>query len=242
MNSVPPVRVMGARRSNAQLVLDLVHLRHLRPEWVTLDATYGAAGAWWKAWRPDVLVTNDLDPAVAADYHHNVTRLPWKRRRFHVVVFDGPYKLNGTSSGRGPSASDARYGVTVATRWQDRMALLVAGSVECARVASERVIVKCQDQVCSRAKRWQTRDIADAVERTGLWRLDDQLHVSGYRLQPTDRKCATCGGSGHYQPDPGQTSGARCGVCAGVGRLPIVQEHAHQDYSTALVFIPKRGR
>ena len=45
-------------------------LGYLRPEWTTLDATYGL-GRFWKLWRPEVLIGNDLH--TEADTHHSFT-------------------------------------------------------------------------------------------------------------------------------------------------------------------------
>jgi len=105
-----------------------------------------------------------------------------------VVVFDPPYKLNGTSTGLGPSAADARYGVSGAyASVAERHALILDGVAEATRVARRRVLVKVQDQVCSGRVWWQTRLVADHGESLGC-RLVDQLHVPGHRPQPGGRR------------------------------------------------------
>ncbi len=111
------------------------------------------------------------------------TRLPFRDRAFDAVVFDGPYKLNGTPD----EETDERYGVHLPTRWQDRMTLLEAGTVEAARVARRRLLVKCQDQVCSGEIRFQTRLLADVAEAQGF-RLVQMLHKEGGRPQPEGRR------------------------------------------------------
>lgn len=178
------VRVMGDRHNNAELVRDLATLGYLRPEWTTLDATYGL-GRFWKHWRPDVLVANDR--YTEADTHYSFTDMLWGDQFFDVVVFDPPYKLNGTSTGKGCAASDRDYGVAEQATWQERHALIFDGIVECARLARRVLIIKCQDQVVSGRKRWQTRLFADAAEACGF-RLDDMLHVGGIRPQPAGRR------------------------------------------------------
>jgi hypothetical protein len=55
-------------------------------------------------------------------------------------------------------------------------------------VADRFLLVKCQDQVVSGAKVWQTRLVADFVERHLGFVLDDMLHVQGYRPQPQGRR------------------------------------------------------
>lgn len=201
------IMVMGERTTNAQLVVDLNALGYLHKDWITLDPTYGT-GRFWTLWKPDFLLRSDryvqADKWVCA---FDFTDLPLTDRGVNVVVFDPPYKLNGTSTGKGASALDEGYGVQHWLSWQDRHGLIRDGIRECARVASDVLIVKCQDQVCGGKKRWQTREFAEFGESCGF-RLADQLHVGGFRPQPPGRR----------------------------------QEHAQQDYSTALIFkrLPSR--
>lgn len=179
-----PVRVIGARRNNADLIADCHRLGYL-PEPV-LDVTY-ERGRFWKQHRPAELVASDLDSrcgVMVADF----TALPFAAASFPTVVLDPPYKLNGTSTGRGPSAADARYGVGGGYRSMDaRHRLIQDGIVECARVTSRFLLVKCQDQVCANKKRWQTRIFANTGERCGL-DLVDMMDVRGYRKQPEGRQ------------------------------------------------------
>lgn len=181
------VRRMGNRRTNAELVVDLVALGHLRREAVTVDPTYGL-GRWWTYWRPDILHRYDLDPERAPDGAHDFRNLPNDTGSVDVVTLDGPYKLNGTSTGTGPSAMDAAYGVAAARTWQDRHRLICDGITEAARVlhTSGTLIVKCQDQVSSGQMRWQSHIFTAHAELLGF-RLVDVLHVGGYRRQPPGR-------------------------------------------------------
>ena len=185
------VYAIGTRRTNAELIADCARLGYLRAEEPTFDATYGE-GAFWTRWEPRALLVADLHKGERTHcgrwvHAWDFTALPLSTRSFGAVVFDPPYKLNGTSTGRGASAADASYGVTTAASWQQRHALIVAGITECARVADRALLVKCQDQVCSGAVRWQTRLFADHAEAQGF-RLVDMLHVGGSRPQPEGRR------------------------------------------------------
>lgn len=169
------------RASNAELIAEVAQLGYLRPEWLTLDPTYGY-GTFWKQWRPDRLVACDLDPSKSELGPVDFTALPFRSQAFDAVVFDPPYKLNGT-----PSAPDERYGVHVPARWQDRMQLICDGISECLRVARRVGLIKCQDQVVSGEVRWQTRIFADHAEAQGF-RLVDRLDLLGHRPQPEGRR------------------------------------------------------
>lgn len=170
------------RRSNADLMVDVASLGYL-PDPV-LDPTYGL-GAFWKIYRPDGLAAHDLDPEKAPDGPMDFTALAYPDATFEAVVFDPPYKLNGTPT----ESVDARYGVHVVRSWQDRHALIRAGIVECARVLRPGgyLLLKCQDQVCSGRVRWQTREFADTAEAAGC-RLVDRFDLLGGRAQPSGRR------------------------------------------------------
>jgi hypothetical protein len=179
--NVQPVMAHGEWLSNGHLIADCARLGYLQPAWRTLDPTYGL-GTFWGEWRPDELVKSDLAPMFANVHRHDVTALPWKDRAFDCVVLDLPYKLNGTPT----QAVDRRYGVHEPARWQDRMGLLRAGAVECARVLGDGyLLVKCQDQVCAGRMRWQTDEITEAVRKVGLGKVD-RLDFPSYRPQPED--------------------------------------------------------
>jgi hypothetical protein len=164
---------------------DVMQLGYIKPLDTVLDATYGE-GRFWKETAPARLTTNDLDPNTMADHHDDFTKMPWVDGWFDVVVFDGPYKLNGTPNSGGPASSDASYGVGESTDWKMRMSLLRRGTRECARVASRMLLVKCQDQVVSGNVVWQTRVLTTAAESAGF-KLVDMLFVYGYREQPAGR-------------------------------------------------------
>ena len=175
-----------APRNNAELMVACRDLGYIRPDDYVLDATYGK-GRFWKKWHPEHLLTNDLDPTTKAMLHDDFTNLGMPDQSNNVVVFDPPYKLNGTPSKGGPASSDKDYGVAMPASWQDRHDLILRGITECARVCKRTLLIKCQDQVCSGKVRWQTRIFADHAEALGF-ELVDMLHVPGHRKQPGGRR------------------------------------------------------
>lgn len=196
------IRSIGHRQDNAQLMADCAVLGWL-PEPV-LDMTYGK-GRFWTQYIPQHLTGNDL--YTDSDYDFDFTELPhdWTNK-WSAVVFDAPYKLNGTG---GSVTSDEGYGVNDNATVSERMDLIFAGCREAMRVCRSRgfILVKCQDQVVSGQKYWQTLAIRDEmvrVARASKWqiRLVDMLHVRAYREQPPGKR----------------------------------QVHSRGDYSTLLVF------
>ena len=177
----PPILVFAKYASNAELIVATHKLGYLPPNALTLDATYGR-GTFWKKYRPDRLVTNDLgkgSPEIRFDFRCP----PFPASSFDVVVYDPGYKLNGAPD----SDVDERYGVEVYTRWKDRMRLCRDGIDGLAPLVRRRgrLLIKCQDQVVSGAKRWQTREFADRAEAHGF-RLEDMLHIESHRAQPME--------------------------------------------------------
>lgn len=88
----------GKWKNNAEMIRDaVVPLRHLRPEWSTLDPTWGL-GNFWSLWRPEMLVGSDINKekamlgSISNMIQADGTRLPFKDNTFDVVVNDGPYK------------------------------------------------------------------------------------------------------------------------------------------------------
>lgn len=170
--------------SNAELIADCARLGYLREDWTTLDCTYGL-GTFWKVWQPKYLVGTDLDPAkswtgLSVDFRN----LPWPARHFDCVVFDPPYKLNGTPT----DAVDSRYGVDEVDTRQGRMDLIRDGLTECARVLGDGyLLMKCQDQVNGGKVRWQTIEFTSHAQILGL-ELVDRFDILSYRPQPPGRR------------------------------------------------------
>lgn len=180
------IRAIGnpPRRSNAQLIADLAQLGYL-PEPV-VDVTYGL-GRFWKQYRPLQFAACDLNPDCGVEIA-DFTKLPYADRSFSTVVFDPPYKLNGTPSQGGPATSDEDYGVGGDYRTpESRHQLMRDGLTDCARVATEFVIVKCMNQVVSGRVHWQVDMMTEHGQTNGLTKVDE-LFVYGYRVQPAGRR------------------------------------------------------
>lgn len=185
MTADAPVLAVTAWKSNAELIADVARLGYLHADWPTLDPTYGR-GTWWKAFRPTDLTACDLDPEKSPlGRSVDFTALPFPDENFRAVVFDPPYKLNGT-----PTADiDARYGVDVYRSREDRHRLIRDGVAECTRVLERGgfLLVKCQDQVNGGRVRWQTDMVTAHAETLGLAKVD-ALHMVAYRPQPEGRR------------------------------------------------------
>lgn len=179
-------------RTNSQLLADCQTLGYLpRDLAFALDCTFGLGGMWrgWEERAVARLTKTDLEPRGVDVQRASFTELPFDDGTFASVVFDPPYKLNGTSTGKGPAASDDRYGVTEYRSVHEKHTLIIDGIAECARVLAPSgfLLLKCQDQVCSGRVHWQTRIFADYAERMHDMRLVDSLLVPGMRKQPEGR-------------------------------------------------------
>jgi SAM-dependent methyltransferase len=192
----------SAWKTNAHLVRDgVVALGYLKADDHVLDPTYGR-GVFWRLWRPEKLTAHDL-VLDGVDFRN----LPHPDGCFDAVVFDPPYKLNGTPT----PAADRRHGVDVVATWQDRHRLVRDGLTECARVLRPGgyLLLKCQDQVCSGAVRWQTDEFSDHARVLGLVKVDRFDMLTAPRPQPPRSRA------------DGQRS---------------IQEHARRNHSTLLAF------
>ncbi len=181
------VLAVGSWRNNAELIRDaVVPLGYLAADMRVLDPTWGL-GRFWSLWRPDHLTASDLDPAKSPlGRSVDFTAMPWPDQSFDAVVFDPPYKLNGTG---GSHPSDAGYGVANSVRWQDRHRLICDGITESVRVLRPggMLLIKCQDQVCSGKVRWQTDEFTHHAEADGCRKVD-RFDLPSYRPQPTGRR------------------------------------------------------
>jgi ubiquinone/menaquinone biosynthesis C-methylase UbiE len=190
--------------TNGHLIADVAKL-YLRKDHRILDVTFGL-GVWWSMWQPDHLVASDIKPGLGAgygavplddtiDFHPGVDfrNLPFVDSEFDVVAFDPPYKLNGTDQGEG-----ARYGVHIPQEWRAKMQMIREGITECARVVRKggKVLMKCQDQVCSGKVRFQTIDFTNHAHAVGLDLIDRFDYYGGYRAQPDGRRQVHARGRG----------------------------------------------
>lgn len=222
-----PVPAAHPWPTNADLIeaIGRSSLPYLTDDALTIDLTWGE-GNWWNHWRPTDLVGCDLDPEkspIGRSVDFTDTGFP--PRAWGVVVFDPPYKLNGTPT----HDVDARYGVGVAyTSRTDRHLLMLSGLTEAARLVAPGgyVLTKSQAQVNGGRVRWQPRMMDRHAATLGLDLVDEFLRIGG-RAQPTHRPCRTC---------PGE----ECERCAGAGSYRVAPQHAAHNYSTLQVFTRRR--
>lgn len=175
------VLAIGDWKTNSDMIADVARLGYLDGR--VLDATYGLHGGFWKAWAPDELVANDLHHP--ADHHYSYREFPirWEST-FDSVVFDPPYKLNGTPA---LGDQDERFGTTRRTTREEVLEDLRLGAIECYRVAKRFLLVKCQDQVEGGKVRWQTDLVTEAVSGVGGEKIDRFDFKYEIRPQPGDR-------------------------------------------------------
>ena len=161
------------RRTNAQAIVDAVALG-----WVgdrVLDITFGE-GKFWTLHQPAGLVTSDLykDAELSVDY------LSWPTidDRFETVVFDPPYKLQGTPS-TAMRAMNESYGVERHRTETEVMTQLLVGALHSAHLVEPQgwLLVKCMDQICSNRIVPQTSTVIGTLTQLHNWRYQSCLHV-----------------------------------------------------------------
>jgi len=181
-----PVMAILNGKTNADLMVACKQLGYLADGWVVCDPTYGL-GRFWGKWKPSGLVGSDLMiDRSPCGRSIDFTDMPYPDEAFDAVVFDPPYKLNGTG---GSHPSDESYGVNDRLGIESRHCLIYAGISESTRVLKPKgyLLVKCQDQVSSGSVQWQTRLFSDRMESEGC-SLIDMLHLPSYRPQPLGRR------------------------------------------------------
>lgn len=167
--------------TNGHLIADVAAL-YLSEHDSVLDVTYGL-GLFWTKWQPKLLQKSDIFPRQADVRGWDFRSLPVSDSSYDVVVFDPPYKLNGTPS----SEADERYGVDVPTTPADRLKLMRDGLQECCRVARRLTLVKCQDQVVSGHICWQTDMMTETAAGCGFQKVDRFDMIGHCRPQPPGR-------------------------------------------------------
>ena len=179
-----------ARTDNAKLMADCATLGYL--DGVVVDVTYNA-GRFWREVRPPGMMRFDIDPQWGvriADFCH----LPLTDASISTVVLDPPYKLNGTSTGKGPAALDEGYGVGGGYRSvTDIHEMIVDGIDEAWRVlvVGGFLLLKCQAQQNAGRMNDQPAIFSTYAVNSGRWTDVDRLHViSTPRKQPRAQRTA----------------------------------------------------
>jgi hypothetical protein len=167
------------RRHNGDLIAHAAQIGWL-PEPV-FDATYGN-GRFWTVHRPRELVTNDLyKPADHSwDWEHEAITAghDWWRA-FGAVVWDPPYKLQGSPSKKFEPMNSA-YGVDLPRTPGQINSMLVAGAINCAALVRPGgfLLAKCQDQIVCGRFTSQTTTIRNVVEALPGMRFESWLHLT----------------------------------------------------------------
>lgn len=202
-------------KSNAELIEDCVRLGYLKPEWKTLDPTYGK-GIWWKNWKPKRLVKHDLE-LDGVDFRN----LPHRANTFDAITYDPPYVSAGGRATTTIREFYAAYGLHGAPTTPKKLQRLINdGLTEMHRVVKPGgiVMVKCQDYISS-GSLWSGTYLTERKARAlGFEVVDKLIHI---------RK------SGGPQPK-GRTRKGPNGT-----RIDTVQQHARGNTSMLLVLRKK---
>lgn len=151
---IEPVCAATPWRTNAELIKAVcTRLSYITTTDRVLDPTYGR-GVWWNRWRPNQLVTNDIDPTRDTMFHEDFRAMHFTPGTFDAIAFDPPYSATGgiaTSTIRGYLE---RYGRAPSTP-QEIQTQINDGLTEMHRLvrAGGVVLVKCQSYVWS-GKLW----------------------------------------------------------------------------------------
>lgn len=171
-----------ARRRNCDAIHDLVELGWLRPDDEVLDLTLGPNAGFWTDYQPPHLLTNDANPCVPADLHHDGTRLPFPDSWCDVTVWDCDYGYRGTSE----FDTDAWYGIDHYRTPKAVDAKLAAGTREAVRVTRRLALLKCQDSNVASTFHDQQQIVTDAARDAGA-NIIGKLYVNGVRAQPAGK-------------------------------------------------------
>jgi hypothetical protein len=154
------------------MMADVAKMGYL--EGSVVDLTYGEGG-FWKEYRPQGLVACDIDAWKSLTFQTSIDcrRTHFLTGQFNVAVLDLPYRMGGK---RDRGKFDERYGTSDYESWQVTYQRIYDGIKECARIAKERILVKCMDSVVSGEIHWQTRDFADYAETIGFY-LEDRFDM-----------------------------------------------------------------
>lgn len=172
--------------TNADMIVDIVRVGHLRRDRLTLDPTYGE-GNWWTLWRPDRLVCHDKYKGDGVDFRH----VPHADDEFDQIGYDPPYVSVGGRDTSGLGDFFERYGLRGASKGHRQLQRLIdQGTDEMARVlrpGTGRLVIKCADYVSGGKLRIGTHWTLTHAEKIGLEIVDKFVHAGDVRPQPDGR-------------------------------------------------------
>lgn len=140
-----PDRPTGPLYGSVQTGTNADLIATIAPTYLTgsvLDVTYGR-GKWWERFTPDPFVFHDL-AIDGVDFRD----LPHGDRSFDAVCFDPPYvPRQGGSDATTERDQDFRnrFGLAESRSRAELRQLITDGLTECARVADQWLLVKCND-------------------------------------------------------------------------------------------------
>lgn len=185
----PPSVIKG---TNGQL-LAIVGPIHIGLHAPTIDLTYGE-GNWWTDWRPDMLVTNDIDLAKAAMLHEDTRHTGAPDQTYEAATLDLPYVVTG---GKGTSTLKknaagldlwGRFGMrlTEGTPWEWQCAVITPSIIEAYRLLAPggRLLLKSQNYTTGGRKQAGVRWCEEAAKAAGLKWKDEFIHHTGLGPQP----------------------------------------------------------
>lgn len=153
---------------------DLIHdlgvsgLPYLDWDRSTFDATLGPKAVFWKRWRPQTLVTNDIDPTADADYQWDWTTPPPSELvgEFGTSILDAPFKLAGSNR-----IMLRQYGLDDDATNGQRLGRMETGLENVAATVRPGgyLLYKCQSQVAGGHVRWQPFRASALVDELLGW-------------------------------------------------------------------------
>jgi len=185
------------RKLNWQLMIDVAQLGYLDGPGPTIDVTHNIGRFWSEGaagLQPPPGCRFDIDPAFVETHQTKVAdfrNLPLPDACVGSLVIDPPFKLNGSTSGRGPSRLDVGYDVEEYRSPSQIMDLIRAGIDEAGRVVVRGgfCLMKCMLQINASRVHDQPGDAARYAVDSGRWRHIGSMHVaSGTRPQPRKQK------------------------------------------------------
>lgn len=226
--------------NNARL-MEAVAKLWIKPDDRVLDTTYGK-GSFWKRYKPETLVKNDLLVG-GDDVHHLDFRdmYPWVDGTFDVVVFDPAYVTPGGRETSTIGQMNVAYGMDSAeANLEAQWEVIRAGLYECQRVLKPKgiLMVKCMNYISS-SRYWNYHSrMIHMMTLRAMTQVDQFMLVKksgGPQPKNRTRKCKVCRGAGEVVVKAAAATRIECLACLGSGRIATVQVHARNNVSFLIV-------